>query len=76
MSCAAAMSAPRPGALREQAAAIAAGEADPGELLDASLARIEERNPEHQRDRRDLPRALAARCSTRPRGPALRASRS
>lgn len=31
--------------LREQAAAIAAGEADPGELLDATLARIEERNP-------------------------------
>ncbi len=32
--------------LREQAAAIAAGEADPGELLDACLARFEERNPE------------------------------
>jgi aspartyl-tRNA(Asn)/glutamyl-tRNA(Gln) amidotransferase subunit A len=31
--------------LREQAAAIAAGDVDPGELLDASLARIEERNP-------------------------------
>ena len=31
--------------LREQAAAIAAGEADPAELLDATLARIEERNP-------------------------------
>ena len=31
--------------LREQAAAIAAGEADPAELLDAALARIEERNP-------------------------------
>jgi Asp-tRNA(Asn)/Glu-tRNA(Gln) amidotransferase A subunit family amidase len=31
--------------LRAQAAAIAAGEADPGELLDAALARIEERNP-------------------------------
>jgi aspartyl-tRNA(Asn)/glutamyl-tRNA(Gln) amidotransferase subunit A len=31
--------------LRGQAAAIAAGEADPGELLDAVLARIEARNP-------------------------------
>ena len=32
--------------LRDQAAAIAAGDADPGELLDDSLARIEARNPE------------------------------
>lgn len=31
--------------LREQAALIASGAADPGELLDAALARIEERNP-------------------------------
>ncbi len=31
--------------LRAQAAAIAAGELDPGELLDAALARIEQRNP-------------------------------
>jgi Asp-tRNA(Asn)/Glu-tRNA(Gln) amidotransferase A subunit family amidase len=31
--------------LRGQAAAIASGEADPAELLEASLARIEERNP-------------------------------
>jgi Asp-tRNA(Asn)/Glu-tRNA(Gln) amidotransferase A subunit family amidase len=31
--------------LREQAAAIAAGDVDPAELLDAALARIEERNP-------------------------------
>ena len=31
--------------LRAQAAAIAAGDVDPGELLDATLARIEERNP-------------------------------
>jgi aspartyl-tRNA(Asn)/glutamyl-tRNA(Gln) amidotransferase subunit A len=31
--------------LREQAAAIAAGDTDPAELLDAALARIEERNP-------------------------------
>jgi Asp-tRNA(Asn)/Glu-tRNA(Gln) amidotransferase A subunit family amidase len=30
--------------LRDQAAAIAAGELDPGELLDATLARIEERD--------------------------------
>jgi Asp-tRNA(Asn)/Glu-tRNA(Gln) amidotransferase A subunit family amidase len=32
--------------LRGQAAAIAAGDADPSELLDEALARIEERNPE------------------------------
>jgi indoleacetamide hydrolase len=32
--------------LREQAAQIAAGELDPGELLDACLTRIEERNPD------------------------------
>ena len=31
--------------LREQAAAIAAGDVDAGELLEAALARIEERNP-------------------------------
>jgi len=31
--------------LRAQAAAIAAGDVDPGELLDATLTRIEERNP-------------------------------
>ncbi len=31
--------------LRAQAAAIAAGEVDPDELLDAALARIEQRNP-------------------------------
>jgi Asp-tRNA(Asn)/Glu-tRNA(Gln) amidotransferase A subunit family amidase len=32
--------------LREQAAQVAGGEVDPGELLDACLARIEERNPD------------------------------
>jgi Asp-tRNA(Asn)/Glu-tRNA(Gln) amidotransferase A subunit family amidase len=31
--------------LRAQAAAIAAGDVDPGELLEATLARIEQRNP-------------------------------
>ena len=31
--------------LRDQAAAIAAGDANPGDLLEAALARIEERNP-------------------------------
>ncbi len=31
--------------LRDQAAAIAAGDLDPAELLDATLARIEQRNP-------------------------------
>jgi aspartyl-tRNA(Asn)/glutamyl-tRNA(Gln) amidotransferase subunit A len=33
------------GTLREQAAAVAGGDVDPAELLDAALARIEERNP-------------------------------
>jgi len=33
------------GTLREQAAAVVGGDADPAELLDAALARIEERNP-------------------------------
>jgi aspartyl-tRNA(Asn)/glutamyl-tRNA(Gln) amidotransferase subunit A len=33
------------GTLREQAAAVAGGDVDPTELLDAALARIEERNP-------------------------------
>jgi aspartyl-tRNA(Asn)/glutamyl-tRNA(Gln) amidotransferase subunit A len=33
------------GTLREQAAAVAGGDADPAELLDAALARIEQRNP-------------------------------
>ena len=32
--------------LHDQAAGIASGEIDPGELLDECLARIEERNPE------------------------------
>jgi len=39
------MSEPLDLSLREQAAAIAGGELDPGELLEATLARIEERNP-------------------------------
>jgi Asp-tRNA(Asn)/Glu-tRNA(Gln) amidotransferase A subunit family amidase len=39
------MSEPLDLSLREQAAAIAAGELDPGELLEATLARIEVRNP-------------------------------
>jgi Asp-tRNA(Asn)/Glu-tRNA(Gln) amidotransferase A subunit family amidase len=33
------------GTLRDQAAAIAAGDADPGEVLEAALGRIAERNP-------------------------------
>ena len=39
------MSALLDGTLREQAGAVAGGDADPAELLDAALARIEERNP-------------------------------
>src|SRR3712207_1470696 len=38
------MSHPQDLPLREQAAAVRGGELDPGELLDATLARIEERN--------------------------------
>ena len=39
------MSEPLDLGLRAQAAAIASGDIDPGELLDAALARIEQRNP-------------------------------
>jgi aspartyl-tRNA(Asn)/glutamyl-tRNA(Gln) amidotransferase subunit A len=39
------MSEPLDFTLRDQAAAIAAGDVDPGELLEAALARIEVRNP-------------------------------
>jgi Asp-tRNA(Asn)/Glu-tRNA(Gln) amidotransferase A subunit family amidase len=39
------MSEPLDLSLRDQAAAIAAGDVDPGELLEATLARIEQRNP-------------------------------
>src|SRR5215218_10702377 len=39
------MSEPLDLSLRRQAAALAAGELDPSELLEATLARIEERNP-------------------------------
>jgi aspartyl-tRNA(Asn)/glutamyl-tRNA(Gln) amidotransferase subunit A len=39
------MSEPLDLSLREQAAAIAAGDVDPGEMLEATLARIEQRNP-------------------------------
>ena len=39
------MSHPQDLPLRDQVAAVASGELDPGELLDATLARIEERNP-------------------------------
>jgi len=39
------MSEPLDLSLRDQAAAIAAGDVDPGELLEATLARIEARNP-------------------------------
>lgn len=39
------MSALLDGTLREQVTAVAGGDADPAELLDAALARIEERNP-------------------------------
>ena len=61
--------------LREQAAAIAAGDADPAELLDAALARIEERNPASStRSSRPSPSARA-RCSPRPRAARCAASR-
>ena len=45
--------------LREQAAGIASGEIDAGELLDACLARIRGAQPGAERDRRDLPGSVA-----------------
>jgi aspartyl-tRNA(Asn)/glutamyl-tRNA(Gln) amidotransferase subunit A len=55
--------------LREQAAAIAAGELDPGELLEATLARIEERNPGLNAVVATFPERSREMLAAAPRGP-------
>ena len=55
--------------LREQAAAIAAGEADAAELLDAALARIEARNPAINAVVETFPERSREMLEAAPRGP-------
>jgi len=55
--------------LREQAAAIAAGELDPAELLEATLARIEERNPALNAVIATFPERSREMLAAAPRGP-------
>ncbi len=55
--------------LREQAAAIAAGEADPGELLEAALARIAERDPVLNAVVATFPERSREMLAAAPRGP-------
>jgi Asp-tRNA(Asn)/Glu-tRNA(Gln) amidotransferase A subunit family amidase len=55
--------------LRGQAAAIAAGELDPGELLEATLARIEERNPAINAVVATFPERSREMLATAPAGP-------
>jgi Asp-tRNA(Asn)/Glu-tRNA(Gln) amidotransferase A subunit family amidase len=55
--------------LREQAAAIAAGELDAGELLEATLARIEERDPALNSIAATFPEESAAMLAVAPAGP-------
>jgi aspartyl-tRNA(Asn)/glutamyl-tRNA(Gln) amidotransferase subunit A len=55
--------------LREQARAIAAGEADAGELLEATLRRIEERNPALNAIVETFPERSREMLSTAPQGP-------
>jgi Asp-tRNA(Asn)/Glu-tRNA(Gln) amidotransferase A subunit family amidase len=55
--------------LRAQAAAIAAGDADPGELLDATLARIEVRNPALNAIVETFPERSREMLAAAPRGP-------
>ncbi len=55
--------------LREQAAGIDAGEIDAGELLDACLARIEERNPELNAVVATFPDESRAMMEAAPDGP-------
>ena len=58
--------------LRGQAAAIAAGEVDPAELLDAALARIEERNPALNAVVETFPERSREMLAAAPDGPAAR----
>lgn len=55
--------------LREQAAAIAAGQLDPAELLEATLARIEERNPGLNAIVATFPEQSREMLAAAPRGP-------
>jgi Asp-tRNA(Asn)/Glu-tRNA(Gln) amidotransferase A subunit family amidase len=55
--------------LRAQAAAIAAGEADPAELLEAALARVEERNPAINAIVETFPEHSRAMLEAAPNGP-------
>jgi amidase len=55
--------------LRGQAEAIASGEADPAELLDASLARIEERNPAVNAVIETFPERTREMLEAAPKGP-------
>ncbi len=55
--------------LRGQAAAIAAGDADPAELLEATLARIEERNPAINAVVETFPEHSRAMLAAAPPGP-------
>ncbi len=55
--------------LRRQAAAIAAGEADAAELLEATLARIEERNPALNAVVETFPERSREMLAAAPRGP-------
>jgi Asp-tRNA(Asn)/Glu-tRNA(Gln) amidotransferase A subunit family amidase len=55
--------------LREQAAAIASGDADPGEVLDAALERIEERNADVNAIVETFPEESLRMLAEAPRGP-------
>jgi Asp-tRNA(Asn)/Glu-tRNA(Gln) amidotransferase A subunit family amidase len=55
--------------LRDQAAATSAGDADPGELLDAALARIAERNPAVNAIVEVFPEESRRMLAEAPRGP-------
>jgi aspartyl-tRNA(Asn)/glutamyl-tRNA(Gln) amidotransferase subunit A len=57
------------GTLCEQAAAVAGGDADPAELLDASLARIEERNSSVNAIVETFPEHSRRMLGVAPRGP-------
>ena len=63
------MSEPLDLGLRGQAAAIAAGELDPGELLDAALARIERRNPQLNAVVETFPERSREMLAAAPAGP-------
>ncbi|MET0305005.1 MAG: amidase [Solirubrobacterales bacterium] len=55
--------------LRAQAAAIAAGEVDPGELLEATLTRIEQRNPAVNAVVETFPERSREMLAAAPKGP-------